>query len=84
MGGGRAQCVLCSTHLHPPFRGSLPSLLPATPVSLWNNRLLMGAGYAESPGEAEHVPPGSSTGSFWGPMMWGWMVWGRDMTVMVY
>ena len=30
-GGGRAQCVLCTTHLHPPFRGSLPSLLPASP-----------------------------------------------------
>ena len=44
----------------------------------------MGAGYAENPGEAEHVPPGSSTGSFWGPMVCGWMVWGRDMTVMVY
>ena len=30
VGGGRAQCVLCTTHLHPAFRGSLPSLLPAT------------------------------------------------------
>ena len=30
VGGGRAQCILCTTHLHPAFRGSLPSLLPAT------------------------------------------------------
>ena len=58
---------------------------PCNPWVLYGTiRLLMGAGYAENPGEAEHVPPGSSAGSFWGPMVWGWMVWGRDMTVMVY
>ena len=31
VGGGRAQCVLCTTHLPPPFQESLPSLLPASP-----------------------------------------------------
>ena len=31
VGRGRAQCILCSTHLHTPVRGSMPSLLPATP-----------------------------------------------------
>ena len=40
---------------------------PCNPWVLYGTiRLLMGAGYAENPGEAEHVPPGSCTGSLLG------------------
>ena len=40
--------------------------------------LLMGAGYPENPGEADHVPQGvARLGPCSGPMVWWWMVWGH-------
>lgn len=76
MGGGRAQCVLCSTHLHPPFRQLPASLPPCNPWVLNGTPVLLtGAGYPENPGEAEHVPQvAAAPGPCWGPMVWGWMV----------
>ena len=62
MGGGRAQWVLCTTHLSTPCR-RLPVFPP--PCNLWvlygTPGLLMGAGYPENPREAEHVPQGAAT-----------------------
>ena len=87
MGGGRAQCILCSIHLHPPCQGLPAFPLPCNPWVLYGTiGLLMGAGYPENPREADHVPqgaaaPGPCSGSMvWeqgydGGGMWG-MVWG--------
>ena len=79
MGGGRAQCVLCSTHMHPPCRGLPASPSPYNPWVLYGTPvLLMGAGYPENPGEAEHVPQGAAAlDPCWGLMVWWWMVWGQ-------
>ena len=79
MGGGRAQWVLCTTHLHPPCLG-LPAFPPScNPWVLYGKPgLLMGAGYPENPGEAEYVPQGAAAqGPCWGQMLWGWMLWGQ-------
>ena len=86
MVGGRAQWVLCTTHLHTPCRGLPVFPPPCNPWVLYGTPgLLMGAGYPENPGEAEHVPQGAAAlGPCWGPMVWGWMLWGRDMMLVVY
>ena len=79
MGGGRAQCILCSTHLHPLCQG-LPAFPPlCNPWVLFETPgLLMGSGYAEKCREAEHVPQGAAaSGPCSGTMVWGWMVWGH-------
>ena len=46
---------------------------PCNPWVLYGTpELLMGAGYPENPGEAEHVPQGAPVpGPCWGPMVWG-------------
>ena len=60
---------MCPLHHSPtPSLSGFTAFLP--PCNLWilDGRigLLMGAGYPENPREAEHVPPGSSTGSLLG------------------
>ena len=79
MGRGRAQCFLCTTHLHKPCLG-LPVFPP--PCNSWvlygTHGLLKGVGYPEKPWEAEHVPQGApAPGPSWVLMVWGWMVWGQ-------
>ena len=79
--------------MHPVFHPPAPTLsgAPGLPSSLqplgtlWDTRALMGVGCPENPGEAEHVPQGAAAlGPCWGPMVWGWMLWGRDMMLVVY
>ena len=60
VGRGRAQWVLCTTHLHPLCWGLRAFPPPCNPCVLyWTPGLLMGAGYPENPREAEHVPQGA-------------------------
>ena len=68
MDGGRAQCVLCTTLLYTNCLGLPAFPPPCNPWVLYGTPgLLMGAGYPENPGEAEHVPQGGScTGSLLG------------------
>ena len=57
VGGDRAQCILSTTHLHTPFQGLPVFPPPCNPWVLYGTPgLLMGAGYPENPGEADHVP----------------------------
>ena len=83
MGGGRAQWVLCTTHLHTLCRGLPVFPPPCNPWVLYGTpRLLMGAGYPKNPGEAEHVPQGApAPGLCWGPMGWGRWCGTRGMMV---
>ena len=79
---------MCPLHHSPTPSLSGISAFPP-PCNLWvlygTIRLLMGAGYPETSGEAEHVPQGAvALGPCWGPMVWGWMLWGRDMMLVVY
>ena len=68
VGGGRTRWILCTTHLHPPCRGLPVFPAPCNPWVLYGTPgLLMGSGYAEKPGEAEHVPQGApAPGPCWG------------------
>ena len=79
MGGDRAQSILCTTHLHTPCQGLPVFLPPCNPWVLYGTPgILMGAGYPENPGEADHVPQGvARLGPCSGPMVWWWMVWGH-------
>ena len=72
------QGLICPLHhsTAPTISGILAFPPPCNPWFLYGTiRLLMGAGYPENPGEAEHVPQGAAA---LGPC-WGLMVLGVDV-----